>query len=155
MPKDISLGEDLIFNLNYLNYNNGLIYLIDNYAYHYDLSSQTSLTHKYRFDLYYVNNEVNNNILYYLHKWKADKTQLDLLDKKIFSNYLDALFNTFNKNNKESFLTKIRFNNSILRNNDFIRLLDIFGNEINPFLLKLYKTKQYLFVYLALKLVKR
>ena len=154
MPEDISLGEDLIFNLKYLDNTNGLIKIIDKQLYHYSQVNDESLTKKYRKDLYETNNIVNNYLKEYLTKWNSPESEFELLDRKIFSNYMDALFNTFSEDNNDSFIKKIKFNNSILKNQEFIKLLDIYKDNINQFLYYLYKTKNYFLVYISLKLTK-
>lgn len=152
MPSDISLGEDLIFNLEYLNHNNGKILIIDKPLYNYSEDSNQSLSKKYRSDLFAANNVVNNAIKEKLQLWKAPQTEFEQLNKKIFMNYQDAMFNEMVKKNNKPLKEKIKFNNEILKNKEFQELLNKYSNTINPIMSKLYRIRNYRLIYWLLKL---
>ncbi len=152
MPLDISLGEDLIFNLEYLNHNNGKILIIDKPLYFYFENNNQSLSKKYRNDLFTTNNTVNNAIKEKLQLWEAPQEEFEQLNRKIFMNYQDAMFNEMVEKNHKPLKKKIKFNNEILNNPEFQGLLDKYGDTINPIMAKLYKLKNYWLIYWLLKI---
>ena len=58
--EDLSLGEDLLFNLNYLDKSNGTIVVINKPLNYYLRTEKESLDNKYYPDLYEIYNKINS-----------------------------------------------------------------------------------------------
>ena len=128
--EDITLGEDLIFNLDYLKYVNDKIIFLNIPLYNYILRKSESLDHKYYknlFDIYkYLNNRIYNEAI----KYNANNTEFDkYFYQSYYKNFRKIIyFNTYHKSNKSSLLKKIVYNYKIMKTKEFKKCI----NNIKP-----------------------
>ena len=121
MRTDLSLGEDLLFNLTYLDaLGDILIGVINKPNYIYIDEAQTSLNRKYRNNLLSILEMIDQSLACYLEKWNiTDDKSMQLYDNAVFYNYLSVLNNTFHKDSPMSLTEKISFNSGLLKKEKF------------------------------------
>ncbi len=154
MKEGFSLGEDLLFNLEYLDKsNNPRIVVINETLYEYYCFSEDSLNHKYRSDLSEINDIIADALYYYLNKWQVSDVQLAKFYSTRYYMYVNEMLNTFQPQDKRSRKDKIQANNQILRSRMFKDTLRRCGCHIHPFYRAAYKTGDYRFVHAVDKLV--
>lgn len=155
MDENITLGEDALFNYQYLDEKeNDSILFINETPYFYMRSQNDSLDTKYYsnlYDIYKYNNAKYNE---YLQKWNVNQEQFNLLNNSKFYNYERIFKNTFRKENKKSFFNKLKYNSQIMKSKDFKQSLTNFTNYIHPLYKKAYQRKSYFWVMLVDVLVK-
>lgn len=156
MIETLSLGEDLIFNLEYLDAVPETKICVINAANYIYLDSDTdSLNNKYREDLKEVNMLILDKISEYTAKWGiADPESAALYNSSVYYKSVQIMQNTFHKNNKASYFQKIKYNNEILRSKAFIDALSLMDERIPNHLRKVYKTKNYFCVRICEKIIK-
>lgn len=122
--EDLNLGEDVIFNLEYLNFMNDDIIILNKSLYSYQLRDNESLDNMYYDNLFEIYNYLYEQLYYYINKFKGN---LDEYDKMFYTSYLNmlirALNNTFNSKNKKSIIKKLRINSKILKSREFIKCI--------------------------------
>lgn len=144
--EDLCLGEDLLFNLQYIDYTNKNILVLNNSPYNYVCNGTESLDHKYYDDLFSIYKLINKEMLEYFDKWCLSDEQKVKAYAAAFYKYLSVLKNTFNKKNKRSLLNKIKYNNEILSSQEFIECVEIMNDMIHPLYRFAYKSKNYILV---------
>lgn len=117
MREDLSLAEDLFFNLEYLDalgdVNIGVVNST-NYVYHNEGS--TSLFRRYRPDLLEIHEQIIERIKLYLIKWGVeDPKEWKKYYSAVLSKYISVLDNTFSELNPQSKRLKIKYNNMVMR----------------------------------------
>ena len=135
MPEDLSLGEDLIFNLRYLDCTNGKIAINTSPLYHYSTANNNSLDRKYRSDLLEIFQRIDQTLLNYLNKWNVDDSQMQLYYNSVFFHFEKVLYNTYRPECCLSKREKKKYNSNILKNKQFQHAL----NQSNCYINKLYK----------------
>lgn len=153
MPEDLSLGEDLIFNLRYLDCTNGKIVINPTPLYHYSTTNENSLDRKYREDLLDVFKTIDEALLKYLHKWNVDEKQLKLYYNSVFFHYEKVLYNTYRPESKLSKREKITFNSSIIKSKQFQSALQLSDCYINPLYKIAYKLRSWTMIRYLDKLI--
>lgn len=155
MNTKYNLGEDLMFNLDYLDsVKNDKIVIINKATYNYILGNSNSLDSKYRENLDEIYDFLNNYILDYLRKWDANSDQLQIFYNVEFNSFENVLNNEMNEKNTISYSEKIRKNSERLASEKFRTILSNTNRYVNPFLLKAYKSNNYKNVILFNKLAK-
>lgn len=151
---NLSLGEDVIFILEYLKHMNSNIGIVNEALYFYSFKNNINLAGKYRKNVF----EIYRTIFKKLYTISCElNVDFNIYGDEYYNSYFSALLrcldNTFNKANKENFFKKISRNNNILQSNDFkecatkISLLDYDKRYINCLL-----TENYIYVYIFKKL---
>lgn len=148
-PEDISLGEDWLFNLSYIDASeNGNFAVISKPLYNYVKGNNESLDSKYRPDLFDIYKRLNNECLSYLQKWNiSDDGIADFYDSRFYL-YERVLLNNM-KAPVRSLLSRIRENDSFLKSEDFKGALAVRRCFVHPIYLKAYRSGRYLNVILA------
>ncbi|MGN0316878.1 MAG: glycosyltransferase family 2 protein [Lachnospira sp.] len=118
-PTDLSLGEDLIFNFNYLDKTNGKIAILNNTLYYYYIGDELSLSNRYYPDMFSIYKRLNKIMYDYLIKWDCPQSQITKLFNASFYKYEEVLRNTFNDKNMETTNKKYRYNNSVIKSSEF------------------------------------
>lgn len=127
--EDLSLGEDLIFNLDYLHALKGDIRVVDKPLYHYNLGNPDSLSAKYYPDL--------NHIYQILFKRIFEEMGVG---SSQYQNYLRSYFyafdhvfrNTYSEKNKNNLIKKTMSNIAAFHSDEFqLCRKSIRKNEIN------------------------
>lgn len=121
MREDLSLAEDLLFNLDYLDALGDVqIGAINKTNYIYFDEDQNTLNRKFREDLNNINKNVVQTIALHLKKWGIDdKDSWQKYYNTAIFKYQSTLSNTFNKQNPMTHREKIDYNNSILKDGVF------------------------------------
>lgn len=117
--KELSLGEDLIFNLEYLKHVNKDIVVINKPLYNYIYENTESLTSRYQNNYFDIQNYLYKNIYDTMIFLNADMKKYE---KLYYSRYIiDIIFalnNTFKNDNVMSFKEKLLTNKKILKSKE-------------------------------------
>lgn len=155
MDESRSLGEDMLFNYAYLDAEpNTEIVVINKCLYNYLRVKNNSLDHKYYPDLLELYQGSSSYTLDFLRKWSVNDEQQQLFWNGAFYNYERVFRNTMRTENNSSLFAKIRYNNRILRTEQFKETYAHFTGSLHPFYRIAYGTKQYVCVMLVDWLVK-
>lgn len=143
MKDGLSLGEDLIFNLEYLDCCDDEIIICNKINYGYYCDSTNSLNNRYRKDLQEIYNLLIGKIYQYLIKWGAWKEQEISFYNMVFYMYDRVLRNTFHESNELHFIKKIKYNNAIMRSDEFRESLKQSKVSVNKIYKSMYYFKRY------------
>lgn len=144
MKKNLSLGEDLLFNYEYLDKcENSQIVILNKELYGYYCTSEDSLNCKYRKDLKEVYEILNAETLKFLLKWQVDDQQLRKYYNSVFWRMDKVLRNTFRKECVLSKKQKYAYNNALLRSTQFKDALRKTDCYIHPLHRIAYSMKNY------------
>ena len=149
----LSLGEDLIFNLDYLDAVDGSIVVANKVCCNYTRTENDSLDHKYRPDLFKIYQQTDARILNSLQNWKVEEASFRLYRNSVFYHYEHMLKNTFHKQNKQSHQEKLSYNNELMNSLEFKKILEERDCFVHPFYLRAYKSGDYRNVLAVEKLV--
>lgn len=148
MNENISLAEDVIFNLMYMDAvpsTKICIFNKANYIY-YDADTD-SLNNKYREDLKDINELLLDTIWQYINKWGLkDSDSIANYNNTVYHKTVEVLSNTFHPQNKTAYINKIHFNNAIIRSKRFSDSLSLMSITIPIRLRKAYQTRNYFWV---------
>ncbi len=145
MREDLSLAEDILFNLAYLDaLERPLIGIINKPNYIYQDEDPHSLYRKYRQDLLTINETVNQAVANYMRKWGITG---DSAWRKYyitaFNNYRIVFDNTFHKKNPMSIKEKLAYNNAIMGQKSFREVLENSAFSLSPALKRAYESGDY------------
>ena len=145
MPINMDLGEDLLFNLEYIDKSNKKGYVVDNQGlYYYVKNRDTSLTTQWRIDRFKIESFLNTKIKEYCVKVGiADYT---ILNKLIYYSYRDMMIQIWNLAGLMSYRDKLRYNNMILASQEFQEAIRQYQDEIEHLVWVAYKSKNYAFL---------
>lgn len=153
-PEDLSLGEDWLFNLAYIDASkNDRIAVITKPLYNYVRENDESLDSKYRSDLLDIYHRLNNACLTHLQKWGVSDAQMAKFFDSRFYLYERVLRNTMRALDK-SLSEKIRWNNAFLRSAEFRGALETRECFVHPLYLMAYRSGNFKNVLLADRLCK-
>lgn len=145
-PPELSLGEDYIFNLRYLDCTNGKIAVVNKPLYDYLRDGKESLDNKYYPDLLEIYRRLNSEIEKYAEKWSLSDVQISKMYSSFFFRLEAVLRNTFNKKNNQSFFKKIKYNNEVLKSEDFRKSMQKMNAFIHPLYKFAYNSENFLLV---------
>ncbi len=156
MIEGLSLSEDMLFNLQYLDTVPSIdICVINKANYIYLDSDSDSLNHKYRKDLKEIYENLLDTIRQYMDKWGlADFHLVSEYYSIVYYKYVEVLNNTFHSQNRISYIDKLRFNNAILRSERFVDALSLMSIIIPNRLKRAYETKNYFWVRVYERVIK-
>ena len=149
-PENLSLGEDLIFNLNYIDYTNGKIVVINKPLNYYLRTEKESLDNKYYPDLYEIYKRINSHLYCYIKKWNCNESQQLLYYNSCFYSYEKILSNTFHP--KSEIKNKYKYNKQIMKSNEFKTAFNNSNCYINPLYKIGYKIASYRLIRIVNKL---
>ena len=143
----LSLGEDLVFNLDYLHCQTGGFVFINKPLYHYSIGSMDSLSSKYYPDLSEIYQKVYSRVKDELRSISGayEKWELEYEHSYFFA--FDRVFrNTWSKKNRISWLHKWQYNACQFHSEEFqkclqaipkhyINQLQFYGLQTNSFLI--------------------
>ena len=121
MREDLSLAEDILFNLEYLDaLDCTAIGVVNKPNYIYQNEDPNSLYRKYRPDLLHIQELTVHSIKQYMCKWGIADDDLwrRFYNASLFK-YLNVFENTFHRQNPMSMREKINYNNTILKSESF------------------------------------
>lgn len=151
-PENLSLGEDLLFNLKYLDCTNGQIVVINKPLNFYVRSGNESLDNKYYPNLLEIYDRINDNLFNYLRKWDCDSAQLVMFYNSCFFGYEKVMRNTFHK--KSITQNKYRFNRRIMKSKKFKMAYNNSDCYIHPLYRVGYKIVSYRYIRFLEKIFK-
>lgn len=154
MDTALSLGEDLLFNIEYLKNTNEEIVVINKPLYYYVCNGKISLANKYYDNMFDIYVRINNELLNVCNEFGCNDEEITKCYNAGFYKFEATLQNTFNKANTLSFSKKIKYNNKIIRSDEFQNFFQNSKLTIHPVFLKAYKSKNYIWVYIFEKLLK-
>ncbi len=148
MIEDLSLTEDLLYNLAYFDYMESKTICVINAAnYIYLDYDSDSLNHKYRKDLKEIYDNLLDAVWKYTNKWGlTDPDSVVEYNNTVYYKSVEVLNNTFHPQNTMSYSEKIRFNNTILQSERFVNALSKMSITIPNRLRKAYQSKNYYWV---------
>lgn len=133
MPDDLSLGEDLLFNLLYLDACGSTdIVIMNEPLYNYFAGSEQSLNRKYRPDLDSIYECLSEKLAFYSEKWNASDDGKKRCCNAIYSMLFRAAENYFHRMNKMSNKEKYRSAGSIIKSRAFKDAVKGSDCYINP-----------------------
>ena len=154
--EELSLGEDLIFILEYIKYID-FFYIKNITPYRYLISNTNSLSQKYRTDFLDIqikiiesmyNVFIENNIDFKKYEKRFNTKCLELL--------MQAMNNTMNVQNTMMLKDKFSYNNKIIRNKQFKNIFKVADlTQINIFTKLGFIINSYEFIYYSNKLIRK
>lgn len=146
--EDLSLGEDWLFNLAYIDASaNERIAVVTRPLYNYMRGNAESLDSKYRSDLLDIYRRLNAACLSYLQKWKSPAEQIEKFYNSRFYLYERVLRNTMRAPDKTR-QEKIKWNDTFMQTEEFRDVLDSRTCYVHPLYLAAYKTGRFVGVLL-------
>ena len=142
--ESISLGEDLIFNFDYIDKTNGQIIVKNASLYNYVQMSDESLSTKYYPDLFDIYKHNNKIMWSYIDSWGCDDGQKQMFYNSCFYLYERVLANTYHKDSDCKH--KVRYNTRILKSEEFTKSLYHSNCFIHPAYRFAYKHQSYFMV---------
>ena len=156
--ENLSLGEDLTFNFDYLDCTSGDIVVIDCELYNYVNTNMNSLSNKYYKNMFDIYIQLNSMMYKYMQKWNCDEKQFGKYFNACFYKYEIVMKNTFHRDCKLPRKEKYKYNRMILKSDEFIQSLNLCNCFIHPLYRLAYKSKNYKcveFIDKIIKLLKR
>ena len=129
-PEDLSLGEDMIFNFSYIDKIEKII-TINEPLYNYNLDNDNSLLRKYRKDLLKINQRLYGELEKYVSRWGLSDEQMAVYNNSRYFAYVNAMENTFFKENSDGLFTKLNYNKGIIKSKDFKSALKKYNGKLN------------------------
>lgn len=154
MPEDVSLGEDLIFNIHYLDASNAKICESNEILYLYTVSNSNSLDGKFRKDLLDIYIRLEQAMYSAYIKWQVDEQQFLKYYSYVFYNRILAIYNVWRPECTLSKKEKLKFSNNILKSKDFKSAMQKSKCHIHPLYKFAYKIEFWQLVRCFDKLVK-
>ena len=152
--ENLSLGEDILFNIDYLTNSNGNIAILNKPIYNYTRTGIESLDNKYYPDLKSIYDSIYKRIFEFCDEFNLSNTDIQHVYASYFYSIENVLKNTFSEKNKAAKKDKIRYNNSIMKSKEFVQSLNNSDCYINPAYKFAYKSGKYRLVMLVDNLVK-
>lgn len=148
-PIDLSLGEDWLFNLAYIDASaNEKIAVVTKPLYNYVRGNNDSLDSKYRQDLLDIYRRLNAECLAHLERWGVPQAQIEKLYDSRFYMYEKVLRNTMRAPNM-SRREKRKWNSTFMRSKEFQEALNTRKCFVHPLYLSAYRSGSFINVLLA------
>lgn len=148
-PDDLSLGEDWLFNLAYIDASaNDRIAVVTKPLYNYVRGNDDSLDSKYRRDLLDIYRRLNTECASHLENWDVPQEQMEKFYNSCFYLYEKVLRNTMrapDMNRQE----KLKWNSHFMQSKEFKRALEARTCFIHPIYLWVYRSNNFRNVLLA------
>ena len=149
MKQGISIAEDLLFNLHYLDaLGDKDIYILNSVFYIY-MERDTSLVHSYHEDYYRIHKGISKLFLELSEEWSVPEDDYDAYYKHYWSILHDCFQNTLALPRK-SFLSKFHKNTKIMKDVEFQRILELNKSDISKLRYLIYKKGSYGMLYILL-----
>lgn len=147
--EDLSLGEDWLFNLAYIDASsNEKIAVVTKPLYNYVRGNNDSLDSKYRQDLPDIYRRLNAECLAHLERWGVSQTQIEKLYDSRFYMFEKILRNTMRAPNM-SRREKCIWNSTFMRSKGFQEALNTRKCFVHPFYLSAYRSGSFINVLLV------
>lgn len=142
--EDLSLGEDILFNLDYLNTANSDIAIVNKPLYNYIRTEKESLDNRFYRNLNEIYNRIFEQLSYYADKWEISKADYQFIINARFYAFENVLKNTFHP--KSDIQNKFRYNSDVLKSQEFMEVLEKTDCYIHPLYRFAYQHHSYLMV---------
>lgn len=153
MDENLSLGEDLLFNLDYLSACKETKIVVSNKCtYNYVRMGNESLDNRYYSDLADIMKRIHEALLSFVKKHDHTQEDIDSIYNAWFYKMEVVLKNTFNKKNKASFFQKLKYNNDFMQTDDFTCAFEKTKDKLGTLYKLAYSSKLYFVVLLTDKL---
>lgn len=147
--EDLSLGEDWLFNLAYIDASaNNKIAVVTKPLYNYVRGNNDSLDSKYRQDLLDIYRRLNAECLAHLERWNVSRAQIEKLYDSRFYMYEKVLRNTMRAPNMGR-REKYKWNSTFMRSEEFQEALNTRKCFVHPLYLSAYRSGNYINVLLV------
>ena len=144
MDDAMTVGEDLVFNIDYLDaLVNADIVVINAAPYNYVRWNGDSLDHKYQKNALMDSKKIIRRMQSAIKSWDVGVDGIQDFYNIQFYMYERVLRNTFHPDNMQQKKEKLRYNNALLRSEEFKAALKKRTCKINKFILFAYKLKKY------------
>ncbi len=148
----MSLGEDLLFNWQYLDAMGDMkICVITKPLYNYVHIGNESLDGKYRPDMLDIYRRINSECLKYLNKWNVSGEQMKLYYDSCFYTYEKVMRNDMCAPDK-SFFRRVRGNSRLIKSREFKEIYSKRTCFIHPLYKIAYSLNSYLLVHIINKI---
>ena len=148
--ENITLGEDLLFNLKYFEFVKGDIVVLNECKYNYILRDNESLDNKYYKDLFGIYTMLYKSIYDHMIIFKSD---ISIYIEKFYNSYFymlnRVLKNTFHSKSNMNFIQKIKYNSEVMKSEEFkecLRYSDL--DKMSLVYKKLYLRGNYILIYI-------
>lgn len=142
-PEDLSLGEDWLFNLAYIDASeNDAFAVVTKPLYNYVRGNQESLDSKYRSDLLDIYRRLNAACQSYLQRWDVSSEQWDKFYNSRFYMYEKVLRNTM-RAPEMSRREKLTRNDAFMQSEEFLEVLRARSCFVHPLYLAAYRSGHY------------
>lgn len=153
--ENLSLGEDILFNIDYLTNSNGNIAILNKPIYNYTRTGIESLDNKYYPDLKSIYDSIYERIFEFCDEFNLSNTDIQHMYASYFYSIENVLKNTFSEKNKEGVSLKYRYNNEILRSKQFKNILKRSKKFVNWKLRLIYSMRNYRIVNICNSIMNR
>ena len=153
--ENFSLGEDVLFNIDYLINSNGNIAILNKPIYNYTRTGIESLDNKYYPDLKSIYDSIYERIFEFCDEFNLSNTDIQYMYASYFYSIENVLKNTFSEKNKAGVSLKYRYNNEILRSKQFKNILKRSKKFVNWKLRLIYSMRNYRIVNICNSIMNR
>lgn len=152
--EDTSVGEDAIFNLDYLRVADDVILLDKGCEYNYILRESDSLDNKYRKDLFKSYVRLYERILQAMLAFGTDMQQYGSTFYSIYLRMLiAALYNNMSPKSENTFWNRIKENSFLMQGPEFSKCLELADmSEYSSVFIRCLKSKSFLLVFVYKRL---
>ncbi|MBQ9832143.1 MAG: glycosyltransferase [Clostridia bacterium] len=153
MDETLSLGEDLLFNLKYLDTAKPKQIIVSNKCtYNYVRMGRESLDNRFYPDMFEIVNRVHGELLEFVRNHEHTESDIERVYNAWFFKLEAALKNTFHKKNKASLAKKLAENKKIMQSRVFAEAFEKTRKKIGGLYSLAYSLKSYCVVLLIDKL---
>lgn len=151
--ENLSLGEDLLFQLDYLRYVKFIVN-VPEYLVYYSYGNEGSLSNKFRANMWENNQSIMNSLMAFMNQLGTD---ISKYEKTYYKSYFYMIVTSCKnnmKNSQFSFRDKIKANNNILKSvalENCMEKGDLSGYK--NIVLKCYRSRNYFWVWAFEKIV--
>ena len=154
-PEEISLGEDLLFNIAYVRVSGMKSFIVmDDVHYYYRQGSNDSLSRKFYENYFEMQNEQYKCLEQTAYLLKAPQEDMELLQERYGLFLFLTLEYNMRKDNPKSFFQKISDNNKLMRMDEFHNWIYKNSGNGNTVVTKIYLNDNFFFVWCLQKVLK-
>lgn len=146
--ENVRISVDVLFNLKYLSYTDKNCYCISQPLYYY-VFNETSIMNSYHYDSLREHLAPFSQRLPYIEQDKIE----EYCDRWLFI-LINLFKNVLDSRNNMPILQKMKYNQRVINSKEFIYCINnASGKNESPFVIKLYKTRNYYLVYIVEKII--
>lgn len=140
--EDVLNGEDILFNIEYLQYAKGIVSIPD-ILYHYNLDNMNSVTNQYN-----AKHFEDSRFAYSVRKKVIDPAYEEEYSEIWYYRFWNDIYNVFDVRNKWNFFNKISYGSYILKSKEFRECHSkVNKSSVNKMYLKLVENGNYLWIF--------